>query len=381
MSFQKSNKIYPSLDKTNANGVLQVEVVNPSTLDYTTLLTSIDTKLDELALIKAEITSSNTILTSIEGDTTAIKDNTADILTQVTTINTKLEDVKTKLDSQITLLGDLKTELTDVNISLDTANATLNTISSDVALIKTDISEIKTDISSIKDSLSEIEADTEEIKVAVQSIDNKLTTVNDSLDSIETKLDTINTTLQTEFDETQVKLDGIIEALEFAQDTFQVKDCGGLNIGTPEKIIKVVQLAKQTANICNTSDITTPIVNAINNQSVAGKLQDFLSWTAVANDTLTIPLNKFSTVSMLASKGEFKIENMANDFSSDITISSGTLSNFIEISEDGIGTATGSTSVTQSFDTRANIADMDIANNSFLITCVRPGTIQLEIYK
>jgi hypothetical protein len=240
---------------------------------------------------------------------------------------------------------------------------------------------IKTDITAIKTSLSAIELDTEEIKVAVQSIDTKLSTVTSSLTSIETKLDTINNTLQTEFDQTQVKLDEVKAALEFAQDTFQLETCGGVPVGPEQNVIKVVQLAKQEASICNTADIYEPIVEAINNQTVAGKKQDFISWTAAVNDTLTIPVDKFSTISMLATKGEFKIENTANNFSSDITVSAGTLSSFIEIAEDGVGTASGSTSVSQGFDTRANMADMDAANNSFLITCVRVGVLQFELFK
>jgi hypothetical protein len=169
--------------------------------------------------------------------------------------------------------------------------------------------------------------------------------------------------------------------LEFAQDTFQLETCGGTPVGPEQNVIKVVQLAKQEASICNTVDIYEPIVEAINNQTVAGKKQDFISWTAAKNDALTIPVNKFSTIAMLATKGEFQIENTANNFSSDITVSAGTLSSFIEIAEDGVGSASGSTSVSQGFDTRANMADMDVANNSFLITCVREGVLQFEVYK
>jgi chromosome segregation ATPase len=362
-----------------------ITAINDTSSAEQVLLDAIDTKLEDLSLIKAELVTANATLTAIEGDTTAISTNTADILTQVTTSNTKLEDIKTKLDSQITLLGDLKSELIDANTSLDTANTTLSTISGDVALIKADIADIKVDIAAIKTSVQAIEADTEEIKVAVQSIDTKLTAVNASLDSIETKLDTINTTLQTEFDQTQAKLDEVVAAVEFAQDTFQTEDCDGNPIGAEQNVIKVVQLAKQTAAICNTAEISDPIVAAIEAQSASaatGKKQDFISWAAVANDTMTIPANKFTTVAMLAAKGEFKIENSTNNFSGDVTVSSGTVSNFIEISEDGTGTTTGATSVAQGFDTRANSADMDLANNSFLITCIRAtGILQVEVYK
>ena len=350
------------------------------------LLTSIDTKLNDLSLIKAELVTANTTLTSIGGDISVIRSNSADILTQVTTANGNLDDIKTKLDSQITLLGDLKTELIDANTSLDTANATLTTISNDVATIKTDIATVKADIATIKTSVAAIEADTEEIKVAVQSIDTKLTTVNSNLDSIETKLDTINTTLQTEFDQTQAKLDEVVTALEFAQDTFQVEDCDGNPVGTEQNVLKVLQLGKQTANICNTADISDPIVAAIEAQTTAsavGKLHDLIQTPAMAiGDTLTISANKFTTVSLLAVKGEFTVTNSANDFSGDLTLSSGSLVTSIEISEDGEGTASGSTSVPQGFDTRSNANDLDKAGNSYLITAVRAGSVlQLDLYK
>jgi hypothetical protein len=189
--------------------------------------------------------------------------------------------------------------------------------------------------------------------------------------------------LELNTDELETKLDSIDEKITFAQDTFQVEDCDGNPIGTEQNVIKTVVLNKTTTSICNTADIVDPIVEAFNSQgaSSTGKLQDFMSWTAEVDATLTIPLNKFSTVSMLASKGEFKIENSANNFSTDITTSSGTLSNFIEISEDGTGTATGSSSVPQGFDTRSNAYDIEKTTNSFLITCVREGTIQLDLYK
>jgi hypothetical protein len=92
-----------------------------------------------------------------------------------------------------------------------------------------------------------------------------------------------------------------------------------------------VQLAKQVSKICNTQDITDPIVDAINSQNGVGKKQDLLSWVATAGQTIEIPLSKFSTISLMASKGEFKIHNSNNNFSSDFILSGGTLNTFIEI--------------------------------------------------
>lgn len=218
-----------------------------------------------------------------------------------------------------------------------------------------------------------------EIVCAVNKVYGAVDNLELSIDNIELSAENID--LNT--DALETKLDTLNQTLEFAQDTFQVEDCNGNPVGTEQNVIKVLPLGKQTASICNTADIVDPIVDAINLQqaSAAGKTQDFVTWAAAVGNTLTIPLNKFSTVAMSAAKGEFKIENTANNFATDITVSSGTVSNFIEISEDGVGTATGSTSVSQGFDTRANAYDLEETSNSFLITCVRVGTLQIELYK
>jgi hypothetical protein len=218
-----------------------------------------------------------------------------------------------------------------------------------------------------------------EIVCAVNKVYSAVDGLELSIENIELSAENID--LNT--DALEAKLDSIDGKIGFAQDTFQLEDCDGNPIGTEQDVIKTVVLNKTTASICNTADIVDPIVDAINLQqaSAVGKAQDFMSWTAAVNATLTIPLNKFSTVSMLASKGEFKIENSANNFATDITTSSGTLNNFIEISEDGVGTATGSSSVPQGFDTRSNAYDIEETTNSFLITCVREGTLQLDLYK
>jgi len=285
------------------------DAISGNTTNYTDVLNSIDTKLNDLSLIKAELISANTTLSDIKTNTAAT--------------NTKLDSVLVKLDSQITLLTDIKAEAVAGNVKLEDIKALLSTISDDVDVIKNDIAVIKGDVAAIKTS--------------VASIDTKLTAVVDSLSAIEGKLDsvvtelqTINTTLQTEFDQTQAKLDDLIDAV---------------------------------------------------NATKVGKVQDLLSWVASVGQTATIPAGKFSTMALMASKGEFTISNGSNNFVSDITFSGGTKSAFIEISEDGTGTATGATNTPNAIDTRTNANDMDLANNSFLITCVRAGVLSMELYK
>lgn len=169
----------------------------------------------------------------------------------------------------------------------------------------------------------------------------------------------------------------------FAQDTFQAKDCAGNNIGGLQDVLKVVQLNKQIASVCNTSDISDPIIAAIEDnapQITNGKRHSLITYTAVAGDILTInPV--FSTISMLVSKGEFHVENTSNDFRSDMDKGSGSWVKYIALSADGLGTASGATDLPQSLDTRANSKDLEPLLNSYLVGCIRDGVIQLELYK
>lgn len=337
------------------------DAINAGSKDYTSVLDSIDGKLDDIALIKTELVTANTTLSNIKTDTAYINNNLLDIIGE--------------LEAQTTLLTDIKAQAVTGNVKLEDIKALLVTIDANILSIKDDLATIKTDIA--------------DIKTGVQSIDTKLDTVITSLSSIETKLDTlhddlttINTTLQTEFDQTQVKLDELKTAIEFAQDTFQAEDCDGNAIGTEQNVLKVMQLNKQTSVICNASDIYEPIVGAITSQTpltVLGKRHSAISLVASVGDTFTVP-DLYTTVSMFVAKGEFKVTSI-NDFSLEITKTGGVISSFIELSSDGIGTATGATDVPQSLDTRANTKDLESDSNGYTIECVREGVIQLELYK
>ena len=182
------------------------------------------------------------------------------------------------------------------------------------------------------------------------------------------------------------KLEEVKQDILATQDTFQVTDCQGQAVGSPQTINKTSVINKVTSIICNTTEISDPLVEAIEAQTVdlkTGKTHDLIQSPAMAvGSTIIIPAGKFSTISLLAVKGEFTVENTANDFSSDITLSSGTLLTAIEISEDGYGTASGATSIPQGFDTRSTSNDLDKLGNSYLITSVRAGSvIQLDLYK
>jgi len=182
--------------------------VSAGNIDYTAVLNSINTKLDELALIKAELIESNTTLTDIKANTTAT--------------NTKLDTVISKLDSQIAELEGIKLSIDVGNIKLDEIFAKLEDILVSVDAIKVDIAEIKIDVEAIKTSVASIDT-------KLSTVITSLTTIEGKLDTLATGLQTINTTLQTEFDQTQVILNEIKAAIlskgsDCANATF-TKDC------------------------------------------------------------------------------------------------------------------------------------------------------------
>jgi predicted nucleic acid-binding Zn-ribbon protein len=403
-------------------------------IDYTALLTDIKTNTANLEAIKtatesslAQLQTANTTLTGIKTDTTAISTNTAETVT-------KLTDLLVKIDAQLVLLGDIKAlittgnatlveikdKLTEIDTAIDAIGLDIATIKADIGTIKADISEIKTDVKTIIAKLDLVLTALASIDTLLTSIDTKLTATNSLLQSLLDELDielVINTFEKNNGTINYVQRDTILWDSEnsvqisklteysingidwtttapvgnvnlgfitasvntYAQDTFQLENCDGTPIGVEEEVIKVVQIAKQVAKICNTDDITAPIVEAIELANAVGKRNDLISLQASVGDEFTLA-SVFTTVSMFASKGEFKIEAI-NDFSADVTKTGGTVFSFIELSNDGIGTATGSTDVPQSLDTRANSKDLEAVNNSYKITCVRAGVIQLELYK
>jgi len=251
-----NNKVFVSdCDKQEYLDALKSieNAITGTATDYTAILTSIDTKLNDLSLIKAELSTANFTLNGIKTDTALI--------------NTNLTNVIAKLDTQIGLLTDLKAEAVLTNANLGAIKISLDTINTNIVTIKDDLALIKADVSAIKTSTA--------------SIDAKLTDVVSSLNSIQLKLDTLhsdlvtlNTTLQSEFDQTQTKLDEVVSAIEFAQDTFQLDDCDGTPIGPAQNVLKVVQLAKQTVSVCNVDELGSAISGSTDYSPIINKLEE-----------------------------------------------------------------------------------------------------------
>ena len=133
----------------------------------------------------------------------------------------------------------------------------------------------------------------EEIKTAIQQLDisvDNLVLNTDTLeintDGLEALLTTLNGLTQTESDETQVlltdiktNLQSIIDKLnqpcgvdainvnvcgssgEQAIDTFQIKDCTGTDIGSPQEVKKTIVLNNITTSICNFQELADAIIS------------------------------------------------------------------------------------------------------------------------
>lgn len=178
----------------------------------------------------------------------------------------------------------------------------------------------------------------EDIKTAIQQLDisvDNLVLNTDTLeintDGLEALLTTLNGLTQTESDETQVlltdiktNLQSIIDKLnqpcgvdainvnvcgssgEQAIDTFQVIDCEGNNVGTPQEVKKTIVLNSITTKICNVQEIADAI-NAIAPATYNNVSHYLLDST---NPILTIPANTVHSIS-------YKIINATVDISID----------------------------------------------------------------
>jgi hypothetical protein len=226
----------------------------------------------------------------------------------------------------------------------------------------------ETTLDDVVESLDQIYQAVDGLELSVDNIKISAENIDLNTDDLETKIEELKTINQSTI------------------TSFQVKDCNGDNVGPPENVNQTIILNKLVTRVCNTTDISNPIISAITAQTTAlqvARTHDLLQTPPMAiGDTLTIPPNKFATVSLLVVKGEFTIANTSNDFSTDVVLSSGTINPLIEISEDGVGTASGATNLPQGLDTRSNANDLNKAGNAYLITAVRENSIiQLDLYK
>jgi hypothetical protein len=130
--------------------------------------------------------------------------------------------------------------------------------------------------------LGEIKTALDNLDISIDNLVLNTDTLEINTDGLETLLTTLNTITQIENDENQVlltdikdNLQAIIDKLnqpcgtdsinvnvcnEAAIDTFQVKDCTGLDVGTPQEVKKTVVLNNISTKICNVEELA----NAIN---------------------------------------------------------------------------------------------------------------------
>jgi predicted nucleic acid-binding Zn-ribbon protein len=362
--------------------------------------TKLDTQISHLEDLKTLVETSNTKLDTIEATLEVISTDIAVIKNDISAIKTDIADIEVLLGDIKVILEGIATDVSAILVAVESIDTKLDTVTASLESIEDKLDTVITELQGIKSVLDAIKA---ELNVSLVYSSSEMICANDggvkTQAYVRTKSLWDNEAGISLSDTAQFSLDGstwtstapagtitvgacVADAIpdETLVD-FQPVDCAGAPVGASVKVNQTTVLNKVLANLCNTADIVDPIVDAIQEQGTSLKKQDFISWVAAVGNTLTIPVSKFSTISMMATKGEFKIQNTANDFIPDLTASAGTLSDFIEISEDGIGTATGSTLTPQGYDTRANSLDMAPDLNSFLVTCVRAGVLKLELYR
>jgi surface protein len=127
-----------------------IDATEAGNIDYTALLTSIDTKASNLATIVTELQTANTTLTGIKTDTTATNTKLDSLITKATEQLDELVLIKEKIDAGNLSLAELVTLTTNIDVNI-------TTIKNDVALIKADISEIKADVKLAVTALNNIE--------------------------------------------------------------------------------------------------------------------------------------------------------------------------------------------------------------------------------
>ncbi len=257
---------------------------NPILTEIKGLNQSIDTKLDALVDIRTDLAELQTTLDSVATDTSAM--------------DTKLADVLTKMDTEITALGDIKTELQTSNVNLTDIKTKLDTLQTTSASIVTELQGIKSDTTLLITGVAAVDA----------SINAMSTALSTKLETLDASIGTLNTTLQAESDETQQAIADLQAAVELTQSTFQVKDCAGVDVGTPLNVQQSIVVNKITTEICNTADVSDPIVAAIEASAASGS-------AGLSNDVNTTPLMAINdTITVTGLKG-FDIQVLSGSFS------------------------------------------------------------------
>ena len=218
-----------------------------NTTDNSSIITQLTSIISELQDIDTNTVNLETLLTSIgtlivsEGDQTQAILTTVDAKiavtnTELANINTKLNEtcagspinvvvcnqvdltaIEGKLDSIIAGITAGNALLSNIDANTDTLEASLATIISDLADIETDIEAGNATLSSILTRLTIMSTQLGGIIVELQQIEADVEDVVTELQTVNTELINTQTILQTEFDETQVILNQILNKKEFDQ--------------------------------------------------------------------------------------------------------------------------------------------------------------------
>lgn len=212
--------ILAKLNETCAGNPINVNVCNqPVTPNYTALLQQI---VDNTATSN---TNESLILSALLND----------VIGAIQAVDTNTDDLETQL-AQLIL---------DVQAGNLTAVAIQNILNNDIL-----------------PQLVAINANTDAVETLIASTNTKLDTLISNTDDVESLLTDIKTVLTAPCGDPNVqKVEVCSLPIDVTYDTFQVTDCEGNNIGTPQDVQKTVILNNIATKICNVDDLASAMTS------------------------------------------------------------------------------------------------------------------------
>lgn len=150
------------------------------------------------------------------------------------------------------LLSELSNILTQINLSLNDLDINIDTIN-----LNTDDLEslLATNNDILNNILTTIDIENNETQILLTDIQNTIANIDTNLTNIITNTQVLIDKLNKPCGVDNINVNVCNLETEKAIDTFQVSDCEGNNIGTPQEVKKTVVLNSVTTKICNVQEL------------------------------------------------------------------------------------------------------------------------------
>lgn len=148
--------------------------------------------------------------------------------------------------------------------------------------------------------------------------------------------------------------------------------CDGKPILAEMHYSKVSINGNKILSIDDMQNVATKIISEFSNVTTQ---HNIFTFSAIVDDKIT--LKNYSNIYVEAIEGEFKIQNTTNnlEINVDIAVNGGSIIDFITISADKKSTIANSGNAVKSW--FSNL----INDNTYIITCIRNGSINLDLRK